>query len=391
MKKKPARALKGPLIAASRAAAPTTRNAILRRWSTLAFAVVMAVPLFGLRACAPTEKDPRTEDQLVRIIDVLPAAASERAFTGVVAVRVQSDLGFRVSGKINERLVNVGEAVKAGQPLMRIDRTDFEHAITGQIGNVAAAKARLIQAAADESRYRGLVSSGAVSKSAYDQARGTADGARALLDAAQAQLKIAQDDANYSNLLADADGVVVETLAEPGQVVATGQVVVRLAHAGPREASINLPETLARPAIGSAAQASLYGNGTKFRAHLRQLSDAADPLTRTYEARYVLDGVGSRVPLGTTITVYLPTAEPSAAVSVPLSAVDDEGKGPGVWKMNPKTSVVSFHSVHVVQLGGETAVLNGGATAGEQIVALGGHFLHQGERVRVAQKMAAVQ
>jgi len=274
---------------------------------------------------------------------------------------------------------------------MRLDRTDLEHAITAQIGNVAAAKARLMQAAADESRYRGLVSSGAVSKSAYDQTKAAADSAKALLDAAQAQFKIAQDDANYSNLLADADGVVVETLAEPGQVVAAGQAVVRIAHAGPREASINLPEAMARPAIGSAAHASLYANGKEFRAHLRQLSDAADPLTRTYEARYVLDGAGSRAPLGATITVYLPTGEHGAAVSVPLSAVDDEGKGPGVWKVDANSSAVSFHPVHVVQLGNESAILNGGTTAGEQIVALGGHFLHQGEHVRVAQKIAAAQ
>jgi RND family efflux transporter MFP subunit len=380
MKKKPTFALKRFVMAASRTP-----------WRTSGLAVLVAVPLLGLAACAPTKSDPRTEDQLVRIVDVVPATASDRGFTGIVAARVQSDLGFRVGGKITERLVNVGDAVKVGQPLMRLDRTDLEHAITAQIGNVAAAKARLMQAAADESRYRGLVASGAVSKSAYDQTKAAADSAKALLDAAQAQLKIAQDDANYSNLLADVDGVVVETLAEPGQVVAAGQAVVRVAHAGPREASINLPETLRRPAIGSAAQATLYGNGTKFRAHLRQLSDSADPLTRTYEARYVLDGAGSWASLGATITVYLPTGDPGAAVSVPLSAVDDEGKGPGVWKLNPKTSVVSFHSVHVVQLGGETAVLNGGATAGEQIVALGGHLLHQGERVRVAQKIGALQ
>src|SRR5438045_8284338 len=109
MKKKPTFALKSLLMTPSRTP-----------WTTSGFAVVMALPLLGLAACAPTKSDPRTEHQLVRIVDVLPAAASERGFTGVVAARVQSDLGFRVSGKINERLVNVGEAVKAGQPLMRI-------------------------------------------------------------------------------------------------------------------------------------------------------------------------------------------------------------------------------------------------------------------------------
>lgn len=361
----------------------------MSRWSTLGFAVVVAIALLGLAACKPDEKDARTNDQLVRVVDVLPAAASERGFTGVVAARIQSNLGFRVGGKINERLVDVGQTVKAGQPLMRLDRTDFEHTITAQIGNVAAAKARLIQAAADEARYRALVSSGAVSKAAYDQAKATADSATALLDAAQAQLKIAQDDSSYSSLLADADGVVVETMAEPGQVVAAGQAVVRLAHAGPREASINLPETV-RPGIGAAAQAGLYGGDSKFPARLRQLSDAADPLTRTYEARYVLDGAGSRAPLGATVTVYLPTDEPGA-VSVPLSAIDDEGKGPGVWKLDAKTSLVSFQPVRVVGLGAELAILGDGVTVGEQIVALGGHLLHQGEHVRVAPKVANAQ
>ena len=144
---------------------------------------------------------------------------------------------------------------------MRIDRTEYAHAITAQIGNVAAAKARVIQTAADEARYRGLVATGAVSKAAYDQAKAAADGARALLSAAEAQLKVAQDEGDYSTLVADADGTVVETLAEPGQVVSTGQPVVKLAHAGPREATVNLPETV-RPAIGSPAQASLYGGDT---------------------------------------------------------------------------------------------------------------------------------
>ena len=134
----------------------------------------------------------------------------------------------------------------------------------------------MIQTAADEARYRGLVTTGAVSKAAYDQAKAAADGARALLSAAEAQLKVAQDEGDYSTLVADADGTVVETLAEPGQVVSTGQPVVKLAHAGPREAVINLPETL-RPAVGSTAQASLYGGDTAWPARLRQLSDAADP------------------------------------------------------------------------------------------------------------------
>jgi RND family efflux transporter MFP subunit len=271
---------------------------------------------------------------------------------------------------------------------MRIDRTDYAHAITAQIGNVAAARARLIQAAADEARFRDLVSSGAVSRSAYDQAKAAADSARALLLAAEAQLRVAQDEGEYSTLLADADGTVVETLAEPGQFVAAGQTVLKLAHAGPREAAISLPETL-RPAIGSIAGASLYGSTARVPASLRQLSDAADPLTRTFDARYVLEGTAAHAPLGATVSVYLPAAAPVSAMSVPLGAVDDEGNGPGVWILNNDASSVSFRPVEILQLGAESATLSKGVRVGEQIIALGGHLLHEGERVRVAGTKAA--
>jgi len=357
------------------------------RFKPSGFAALAALTAIGLAACTPSESatgpagDPRTGTQLVRVATVQPAKAATRGFTGVVSARIQSNLGFRVSGKVTERLVDTGQTVKAGQPLMRIDRTEYAHAITAQIGNVAAAKARVIQTAADEARYRGLVATGAVSKAAYDQAKAAADGARALLSAAEAQLKVAQDEGDYSTLVADADGTVVETLAEPGQVVSTGQPVVKLAHAGPREAVINLPETI-RPAVGSAAQAKLYGGDTPWPARLRQLSDAADPVTRTYDARYVLEGDAARAPLGATVTVHLTGTARATASAVPIGAITDEGKGPGVWVLDASTSAVSFRPVRIAEFGGESVILNGGVRVGETIVALGGHLLHEGQNVR---------
>ena len=150
---------------------------------------------------------------------------------------------------------------------MRIDRTDYGHAIAVQTGNVAAAQTRFAQAEADAARYRDLVPSGAVSHSAYDQAKAAADSARALLSVAEAQLKTARDEGEYSTLVADADGTIVQTLAEPGQFVAAGQTVLKLPHAGPREAAIDLPETL-RPKIGSIADAQLYGSSVRVPARL---------------------------------------------------------------------------------------------------------------------------
>ncbi|WP_213805870.1 efflux RND transporter periplasmic adaptor subunit [Granulicella sp. dw_53] len=362
----------------------------MRIWISIYDVLAVVGLAFALTGCEKHEQDPRTQPELVRVVPVESASHSERAFTGVVSARVQSDLGFRVPGKITKRFVDAGQAVRAGQPLMRIDVTDFTHAITTQTGNVAAAKARAIQAAADEARYRGLVSTGAVSASAYDGVKAAADAAQAQLSAVEAQAQVARDEGDYSLLIADADGIVVETLAEPGQVVTAGQTVVKLAHSGPREAAVNLPETI-RPALGSIAHANLYGTDTPVAsARLRQLSDAADPQTRTFEARYVLEGAAAKAPLGATVTIRLGGGEASQPIEVPIAAITDRGAGPGVWVLNP-ASTISFRPVHVLSIGEESATLSDGVLPGEKIVALGAHLLSNGQQVRIAEEKAAVR
>jgi RND family efflux transporter MFP subunit len=350
-------------------------------YSALALVVTsFAVSLTGCKQ--KQESDPRTQPELVRIVEIGSPSGADPAFTGVVTARVQSNLGFRVPGKVTKRLVDTGQFVRAGQPLMTIDRTDYVHAITARRETVSAARAKAVQAAADEARYRGLVKTGAVSQSSYDQIKAASDAAQAELAAANAQEQVARDEGSYSELVADADGIVVETLAEPGQVVMAGQTVVKLAHSGPREAAVNLPETL-RPALGSAAYATLYGNGTKFPVRLRQLSGAADPQTRTFEARYVLDGVAANAALGATVTVHLSDGAGTDMLQVPVASVVDQGKGPGMWVLNASTSTVSFQPVQVHQLGEELATVSGNLHPGQQVVALGVHLLHDGQRVRV--------
>jgi RND family efflux transporter MFP subunit len=368
-------------------------EAFMRRSNIPRFVASAACAVLALSACKPSETagDPRNKAWLVRITTVQPASQATQGFTGVVAAKVESNLGFRVPGKVVERLVDTGQTVHAGQTLMRIDPTDLAHAVTAQAGNVAAAKARALQTASDEARYRGLVATGAASKSVYEEARAAADSARALLSAAQAQARMAEDEAVYAVLLADADGTVTATLAEPGQVVTAGQTVIRLAHDGAREAIVDLPETL-RPALGSSAEARLYArDGVQGRAVLRQLSNAADPRTRTYEARYVLDGEMASAPLGATVTLRLATRPQDDEAEVPLSALGDEGKGAGVWIIDPATSTVAFRPVQVRRIGAETAILDGGVRPGETIVALGGHLLHAGQRVEVASRQASAQ
>ena len=220
--------------------------------------IAVALLGVGLSACDPTEADPRLEPPLVRVATVQPAASSERAFTGVISARIQSNLGFRVGGKIIERLVDTGQSVKLGQPLMKLDRADLDLAIAARDKAVEAARATAVQARADEARYRKLLADGWATHQRYEQAKSALDNAEAQLSAAEANAQVARNEGDYSVLLADADGVIVETLGEPGQVVAAGQIVIRLAHTGPREATVNLPEAI-RPAIGSEAEARSMG------------------------------------------------------------------------------------------------------------------------------------
>lgn len=353
---------------------------------------VLAGLSFALTGCdEKTLHDPRTEPLLVRDVVIEGAGSASRQFTGTVAARVQSDLGFRVSGKVLERLVDVGQSVRRGQVLMRMDATDLKLAFQAQQEAVVAARARATQTADEEARYRDLRGTGAISASAYDQVKAAADAAKAQLASAVAQAEIAHNASRYAELAADADGVVTQTLAEPGQVVSPGQTVVRVAHAGRREAVVQLPETV-RPALGTVGQATLYGKeGMTVPARLRVLSDAADPLTRTFDARYVLEGELANAPLGTTVTVRIPDDRSvQGALVVPIGALFDAGKGPGVWVISSDTSEVSWRPVEVRQLDDEGARIAGRIQPGDRVVALGAHLLREGQRVRMAGKVASV-
>ncbi|TWA91963.1 RND family efflux transporter MFP subunit [Azospirillum brasilense] len=357
--------------------------------AALGAAAVVTLSMHTQEASAVS--DPRQEAPIVRLAAAVPVAGSERGFTGVVGARVQSNLGFRVPGKIIERLATVGQPVKAGQPLMRIDETDLRLALTAKRNAVAAARATAVQTQADERRYASLVNDGWATRQRHEQAKAALDTARAQLASAEADARVAENEATYSVLVADSDGTVVETLGEPGQVVAAGQTVVRIAQAGPREAVVALPETI-RPQIGSPAEASLYGaGGQRYGAHLRQLSDAADAQTRTYEARYVLDGDAASAPLGATVTIRLAgwtagrTVDRTgqADMQVPLGAVLDDGRKTGVWTLDRASSTVRFQTVRLVRVSGETAVISG-LGLGDPVVSLGAHLLQDGVRVRTA-------
>jgi RND family efflux transporter MFP subunit len=332
----------------------------------------------------PAVEDPRLQPPRVEVFKAQAAGSNSRTFTGIVEARVQSDLGFRVGGKVVERSVNMGQRVRKGQILMQLDSLDLKLAFAAQKANVEAARARYVQAKADEARLAGLVESVVASRLEYDRAREALGVTAAQLEAAEAQARVSNNSSEYAELLADADGVIVRTLSEPGQVVAAGQTVIQLAHDGPREALINLPEGV-RPDLGTTAAAQLYGQDQTYQAKLRQLSDAADPASRTFEARYVLEGQAASAPLGSTVTITLVTRQTSGnqSVLVPVGAVHDRGGGPGVWIVDDQ-SKVKFRLVQIASIGQEKIVLSRGLDAGEKVVALGAHLLHEGQVVNPA-------
>jgi RND family efflux transporter MFP subunit len=332
----------------------------------------------------PVVKDPRLQSPRVEIFEAEAAGSNRRTFTGVVEARVQSDLGFRVGGKILERSVNMGQRVQKGQVLMRLDSVDLKLSLAAQQANVEATRAKYIQAQADEARAAVLVETRAVSRQEYDQAKAALDSAKAQMEAAEVQASVSNNASEYAVLLADADGVIVRTLSEPGQVVAAGQTVIQLAHDGPREALINLPEGV-RPDLGTTASARLYGQDQMYQARLRELSEAADPASRTFEARYVLEGEAAAAPLGSTVTITLLTKQNSGtqSVCVPVGAIYDRGNGPGVWIVDDQ-SEVKFRSVTIASVGREEVVVSHGVGAGERVVALGAHLLNEGQVVSAA-------
>ncbi|MCC0805751.1 efflux RND transporter periplasmic adaptor subunit [Methylobacterium sp. W2] len=348
--------------------------------------IALGIVGLALTACSPGETAVSPQPPLVQTVEVVRGGGGIARYTGVIRARTESNLGFRVGGKIFERLVDPGDRVTRGQPLMRLDRTDFSLALNAARASVEAARAQMIKAKADEERSRKLVSDGWTSKQTYDQNKGAADSAIAQFASAEAQASQIANQAGYSELQADADGVVMEVPSEPGQVVAAGQTIVKLARDGAREAEVFLPEGSRRAAQGEAS-AILYAEGeATYPARLRELSATADAATRTYRARYILSGGGETAPLGATVTLQLKSTDAAraAAVAVPLGALFDQGKGASVWRYDAATETVTAQSVAVARMAEERADIVSGLNPGDRIVALGAHLLKAGQKVRVS-------
>jgi RND family efflux transporter MFP subunit len=310
------------------------------------------------------------------------AGTDAREFVGVVRARYETDLGFRVAGKIVARVVNVGDRVKAGDTVARLDPHDLKLQVESAEAELAAATSNLSQATADAERYASLKARGYAAVAEFDRKKWAKDEADGRLERARRALELARNQLTYSDLKADSDGVITATMAEPGQVVAIGQPVARLAHRGEKEAVVALPEMWFGEARRAQATVRLWSDPErKFAARLRELSPQADAATRTYAARFIIDDPDDSVALGMTATVTLARGAESAVAKLPLAAILNRGSGPTVYLVDANNTLVR-RPVTVASVSGNAVLVTAGLNEGDTIVTLGVQKLDPGEKVR---------
>jgi RND family efflux transporter MFP subunit len=336
--------------------------------------------LGGCRDATVTQGAPERPVQVQRV--TFANADVSREFVGVVHARYETDLGFRVAGKIVARLVNVGDSVTAGQVVAKLDSQDLRLQVESAEAELAAATSNLTQASAEAERYGSLKARGYAAPADFDRKQAARDEAEGRLERARHALDLARNQLTYADLRCDADGVITATLAEAGQVVPIGQAVVRLAHRGEKEAVIALPETWLEEARDAQAAVRLWSDpGHSFAARLRELSPQADAATRTYAARFTIEQASDTVMLGMTATVTLTPASAARVARLPLSAVVNRGGGPFVYALEASGALVQ-RPVTVLSFTEDAALVATGVSEGEEIVTLGVQKLQAGLKVR---------
>jgi len=345
----------------------------------LPLALAAALPLAGCDKPPPAPPGPRP---VVAHVVGGSVAGAEVNYSGEIRPRVEVPLAFRVGGKLLSRTVEVGDRVRAGQVLARLDPADVALAAQNTAAALAAAEAELALASAEVRRTRELKEKNFVSQTLLDAKETTLTAAANRAKGARAQADLARNQQAYAVLLADGEGVVSAIHAEAGQVVAAGQPILRVARLGEREVAISIPENR----VGELQQAGplavrLWARGERtYRGRLREIAPQADAVTRTYAARISVLDADDEVRLGMTANVLLPSA--AAGVAVPPGAVLQQGGQPQVWLIGADGKV-SARPVEVAAYREDAVLLQSGLRAGERIVAAGVHLLHAGETVQV--------
>jgi RND family efflux transporter MFP subunit len=355
--------------------------------------VAGAAGFVALSLTANASRVPTSEPAIrpARVLEITYGKqAQSLVLAGTVVPRIETTLGFRVSGKIVQRSVDVGTVVKPGDLIAQLDPADYRLAVDNARAALASAEADHIRAKADHERYQALRGGAAFTPQTLEQRQSLAATALARVDQARSQLSSAENNLAYTELHADTAGVVTAVSAEVGQVMSQGQGVIRLARTDELEILVGVPEHRLKVVRSSAAASfELWSDpGHRVAARLRELSPSADPTTRTYPARFTIIDPPEFIGLGMTATLSFERPDAVAVAEVPLAAIFQRGTQPAVWVVDRTSSTVDLRPVTVARWRNDTAAITSGVKEGELIATAGVHKLEIGQKVKPVQQAA---
>jgi RND family efflux transporter MFP subunit len=338
-----------------------------------------------LPACRRAEEPPPPEIRPVRVISVEQRAAGDTvSLTGTVQAQTEVNLSFRVDGRMVERNVNVGDTVRPGQLIARLDPSNEQSALAGAQAQLNAARAQLVEQRNNYNRQKDLLAQRFISQAAFDQVAANLASADSAVKSAQSQVDLAQNRLSYTRLNADAGGAVTKVGAEPGEVVPAGRMVVQIARAGGRDAVFNVPAQIkdSAPKNPEITVALTTDPKVSAKGRVREVSPRADPVTGTFQVRIGLIDPPAGLRLGSTVVGRM-RVDTASAIEVPGSALVRQGAQTAVWIVDPKTQTVSLRQIDVKSHDAGRVVVAGGLDSGDVVVTAGVQALHPGQKVRL--------
>jgi RND family efflux transporter MFP subunit len=338
-----------------------------------------------LAACKPVEEPEPEPIRPVRVVTVETREGGETAtLTGQVEAQEEVNLSFRVGGRMIERSVNVGDRVRAGQVVARLESETPRNALRSARAELTAARARLVEAQNNFERHRSLLDRGFITRAMFDQAEQAYRTARAQVDSVQAQANIAETQLGYADLIAASSGTVTARRAEPGEVVGAGQTIVQLAREGGRDAVFDVPSRIIETAPADAQIQVALSSDPKVQAtgRVREVSPQADPVTRTFKVRIGLNDPPAAMRLGSTVTGRVQLGA-GPGIEIPASALTTANQRPAVWVLDPASNTVSLRNIEVLRYGLARVAVAEGLQPGDIVVTAGVQTLRPGQQVRL--------
>lgn len=346
---------------------------------------LLAAVAVGLAACGPKKEAAAPEPRPVRTVTAKPQDTGETVvLTGHIQAEDEASMAFRIGGRMTDRFVNVGDRVKPGQELARLDPQNEVNALRSAQASLTAAQAALTQARAAFERQRTLLAQGHTPRAQFDLAEKALRTAQAQVDDGEVQVRIAADRVSFTVLQADAAGTITARGAEPGEVVQAGQMIVQLARQGGRDAVFDVPAQVLRSAPRDPQVTIRLTNDPTVTTigRVREVAPQADPVTRTFQVKVGLTDPPESMRLGSTVngSVGLQSEE---VIAIPASALTELNHQPAVWIVDPSKLTVSLRNIELLRFDPGTVVVSHGLDTGDVVVTAGVQALHPGQTVRL--------